>query len=286
MTADAVAFEGQRPRLKTVAYRMLGSLTDADDAVQDTWIRFSRTDTREVDNLRGWLTTVVTRVCLNMLRSRTTRREAPLDAHVPDPVITLESDDNPERQALLTDSVGLASQVVLDSLPPAERVAFVLHDMFGMTFDEIAPLLDRSPTATRQLASRARRRVRTAPTPDRDLARQREVVTAFFAAARGGDFNELVAVLHPDVVVQEDAGAGVATTATVQGAEAVAGRALMFSDPRRVLVPVLVNGAAGVVVTLNGQATAVMAFTVTDGKITAISALTDPKRLAHLDLGV
>jgi RNA polymerase sigma factor (sigma-70 family) len=286
VTADTLAFEEHRPHLKAVAYRILGSLTEPDDAVQETWIRFSRTDTREVDNLRGWLTTVVTRVCLNMLRSRTTRREEPLDAHVSDPVITLESDDNPERQALLTDSVGLALQVVLDSLPPAERVAFVLHDMFGMPFDEIAPLLDRSPTATRQLASRARRRVRAAPTPDRDLPRQREVVNAFFAAARGGDFNELVAVLHPDVVLRDDAGVGVAATATVQGAEAVAGRALMFSDPRRVLVPVLVNGAAGVVVTLNGQPTAVMAFTVTDGKITAIDALTDRERLAHLDLGV
>lgn len=286
MTPETLAFEKHRPQLKAVAYRILGSLAEADDAVQETWIRLSRTDNLDVENLGGWLRTVVTRVCLNMLRSRTTRREEPLDTHVPDPVITLENDDNPERQALLANSVGLALQVVLDSLAPAERVAFVLHDMFEMPFEEIAPLLERSATATRQLASRARRRVRTAPKPDADVARQREIVDAFFAAARGGGLNALVAVLHPNVVLRADIGAGVPATATVLGAEAVAERVLKFSDPRQALHPVLVNGAAGVVTTLNGRPMTVIAFTVTGGKITAIDALGDVTRLGALYLGI
>jgi RNA polymerase sigma factor (sigma-70 family) len=286
MTAETLAFEKHRPQLKAIAYRMLGSLADADDAVQETWIRLSGTDNLDVENLGGWLRTVVTRVCLNMLRSRTTRREEPLDTHVPDAVITLENDDNPERQAMLTNAVGLAFQVVLDSLPPAERVAFVLHDMFEVPFEEIAPLLERSPAATRQLASRARRRVRTAPTPDPDVARQRETVDAFFAAARGGGLNALVALLHPDVVLRADIGAGVPATATVRGAEAVAERVLKFSDPRQALHPVLVNGAAGVVTTLNGRPMAVIAFTVTAGKITAIDALGDAARIGALYLGI
>jgi RNA polymerase sigma factor (sigma-70 family) len=281
-----LAFEKYRPQLKAVAYRMLGSLAEADDAVQEAWIRLSRTDNLDVENLGGWLRTVVTRVCLNMLRSRATRREESLDTHVPDPVITLENDDNPERQAISANSVGLALQVVLDSLPPAERVAFVLHDMFDVPFEEIAPLLERSPTATRQLASRARRRVRTAPKPDPDLARQRETVDAFFAAARGGGLNALVAVLHPDVVLRTDIGAGVPATATVRGAEAVADRVLKFSDPRQALHPVLVNGAAGVVTTLNGRPMAVIAFTVTGGKITSIDALGDVTRFGALYLGI
>jgi RNA polymerase sigma factor (sigma-70 family) len=285
MTAET-AFEKHRPQLKAIAYRMLGSLAEADDAVQETWIRLSRTDNLDVENLGGWLRTVVTRVCLNMLRSRKARREDPLDTHLPDPVITLEHDDNPERLAVLADSVGLALQVVLDSLPPDERVAFVLHDMFEVPFAEIAPLLERSPTATRQLASRARRRVRSAPMAERDVARQREIVDAFFAAARGGGLNALVAVLHPDVVLRVDLGAGVPSTATVRGVEAVAEWILKLSDPRQALHPVLVNGAAGVVTTLNGRPMAIIAFTVTDGKITAINALGDPTRLSALYLGI
>ena len=286
MTAETLAFEKHRPQLTAVAYRLLGSLAEAEDAVQEAWIRFSRAENLDLENLGGWLRTVVTRVCLNLLRSRTTRREEPLDTHVPDPVITLENGDNPERQALLTDSVGLALQVVLNSLPPAERVAFVLHDMFDVPFEEIAPLLERSPIATRQLASRARRRVRTAPTPDGDMARQRETVNAFFAAARGEGFNALIALLHPDVVLRADMGARVPATATVRGARAVAERVLKFSDPRQVLHPVLVNGAAGVVTTLNGKPMAVIAFSVTEGKIAAIDALGDATRLSALYLGI
>jgi RNA polymerase sigma factor (sigma-70 family) len=286
MTAETLAFEKHRSHLKAVAYRMLGSLAEAEDAVQETWIRFNRTGDLDLDNLGGWLRTVVTRVCLNKLRSRAARQEEPLDTHVPDPLITLESDDDPEREAVLTNSVGLALQVVLNSLPPAERVAFVLHDMFDVSFEEIAPLLERSPAATRQLASRARRRVRTAPTPDRNVAQQREIVDAFFAAARGGNLNALIGMLHSDVVLRADIGAGVPATATVHGAEAVAERVLRFSDPRQMLHPVLVNGVAGVVTTLNGQPMAVIAFTVTGGKITAIDALGDMERLAALDLGI
>jgi RNA polymerase sigma factor (sigma-70 family) len=268
-----------------VAYRMLGSLGEADDAVQEAWLRLSRTDTSDVENLGGWLTTVTARVCLNMLRSRTTRREDPLDVHLPDPIVSPDRID-PEQEAMLADSVGLAMLVVLEMLPPAERLAFVLHDMFAVPFDEIAPIVGRSATATRQLASRARRRVQgAAPMPDSDRARQRQVVDAFFAAARSGDFEALVAVLDPDVVLRSDRGA-LPGSIVVRGAEAVARQALMFSGASRLLTPALINGAAGVVVTIDGQPVAVMGFTVSNDKIVAIDALGDPERLHRLDLAV
>jgi RNA polymerase sigma factor (sigma-70 family) len=278
-------FEEQRGHLRSVAYRMLGSLGEADDAVQEAWLRLSRTDTSDVENLGGWLTTVTARVCLNMLRSRTTRREDPLDVHLPDPIVSPDRID-PEQEAMLADSVGLAMLVVLEMLPPAERLAFVLHDMFAVPFDEIAPIVGRSATATRQLASRARRRVQgAAPIPDSDRARQRQVVDAFFAAARSGDFEALVAVLDPDVVLRSDRGA-LPGSIVVRGAEAVARQALMFSGASRLLTPALINGAAGVVVTIDGQPVAVMGFTVSNDKIVAIDALGDPERLHRLDLAV
>jgi RNA polymerase sigma-70 factor, ECF subfamily len=244
-----------------------------------------RTDTSDVENLGGWLTTVVSRVCLSMLRSRTTRREDPLDdARVPDPIISIEGPTDPEQEALLADSVGLALLVVLETLPPAERMAFVLHDMFGVSFDDIATIVDRSPAAARQLASRARRRVRgAAPTPDQDFARQRNVVEAFFAAARGGDFEALIAVLDPDIVLRADFGPA-AASAVVRGAEVVAGRAVMFADPSRELTPAVVNGTPGVVVTVDGRVVSVMAFTVVAGRIAAIDTLGDPERLAKLHI--
>jgi RNA polymerase sigma factor (sigma-70 family) len=277
-------FEEHRGHLRAVAYRMLGSLSEADDAVQEAWIRLSRTDASEVENLGGWLTTVVARVCLNMLRSRTTRREDPLDAHVPDPIVSLDDHADPEQEAMLADSVGLALLVVLETLPPAERMAFVLHDMFGVTFDEIAAIVDRSPAAARQLASRARRRVRgAAPVPDQDRDRQRRVVDAFFAAARSGDFETLIAVLDPDIVLRADFGPS-AASAVVRGAQAVASRAVMFADPARVLTPAFVNGGPGVVVTLDGRVVSVMAFTVVGGRVAGIDALGDPERLARLDI--
>jgi RNA polymerase sigma factor (sigma-70 family) len=278
-------FEANRPHLRAVAYRMLGSLGDADDAVQEAWLRLSRADTSGVENLGGWLTTVVARVCLNMLRSRQSRREESLDARIPDPIVSRENGVDPQDDAVLADSVGLALLVVLETLTPAERLAFVLHDMFAVPFDEIAPMLGRSPTATRQLASRARRRVRgSAPAPDADVVRQREVVDAFFAAARGGDFDALVAVLDPDVVARTDGGPG--ASVIVRGAHVVAGRAITFAQPSATLRPALVNGAAGVVITANGRLVSVMAFTVKDGKIVEIDALTDPERLRTLDLAV
>jgi RNA polymerase sigma factor (sigma-70 family) len=280
----AEQFEAQRAHLRAVAYRMLGSLDEADDALQEAWLRASRAGTDDVENLGGWLTTVVARVCLNVLRSRRTRREQPLDLHVPDPIVSVEEGVDPEHEAVLADSVGLALLVVLEMLPPAERLAFVLHDMFAMPFDEIAPIVGRSSTATRQLASRARRRVQgAAPTPDRDVARQRQVVDAFFAAARGGDFDALVAVLDPDVVLRADAGPPTGTR-VIRGAAAVAGRAVMFAGPERVTVPVLVNGAAGVVVTVDGRPVGVIGFTVTDGRVVAIDTIGDPERIQRLDL--
>src|SRR5205085_1122623 len=228
----AERFEEHRAHLRAVAYRMLGSLGEADDAVQETWLRLSRSDTSSVENLGAWLTTVVARVCLNMLRSRASRREESLDVHVPEPIVSRADGIDPEHEALLADSVGLALLVVLEMLAPAERLAFVLHDMFAMPFDEIAPIVGRSPTAARQLASRARRRVQAAPVPETDLSRQREVVDAFFAAARGGDFDALVAVLDPDVVLRADAGvAGLGGSAVVRGASAVAARAITFAQP-------------------------------------------------------
>ena len=282
-------FEEHRPRLRAVAYRMLGSLTDADDAVQDAWLRLTRAGAGEVENLGGWLTTIVARICLNMLRSRTTRREEPLDAHLPDPVISPEGSLQPEEEALLADSIGLALLVVLDSLSPAERLAFVLHDMFDLPFDEIAPMVGRSPTAARQLASRARRRVKGAeiPAPDPDLARQRDVVDAFFRAARGGDFDALVALLDPDVVLRSDFGARRPAAARVtQGAAAVARQALIAAFPDAQLHPALVNGAAGVVVTVRGRPFAVLGFTVTDGKIVEIDAIADPDRVRRIAAAV
>jgi RNA polymerase sigma factor (sigma-70 family) len=282
-------FEEHRPHLRAVAYRMLGSLAEADDAVQDAWLRLSRAGAGEVENLGGWLTTIVARICLNMLRSRATRREEPLDAHLPDPVISPEGSLQPEEEALLADSVGLALLVVLDSLSPAERLAFVLHDMFDLPFDEIAPMVGRSPTAARQLASRARRRVKGAeiPAPDPDLARQRDVVDAFFRAARGGDFDALVALLDPDVVLRSDFGARRPAAARVtQGAAAVARQALIAAFPDAQLHPALVNGAAGVVVTVRGRPFAVLGFTVTDGKIVEIDAIADPDRVRRIAAAV
>ena len=278
-------FEEHRARLRAVAYRMLGSLTEADDAVQDTWLRVSRAGASEVENLGGWLTTIVARICLNMLRSRTTRREESLGVHIPDPVISPDGELQPEEEALLADSVGLALLVVLDTLSPAERLAFVLHDMFELPFEEIAPMVGRTPAAARQLASRARRRVKGAelPAPDPDLARQRDVVDAFFLAARSGDFDALVALLDPDVVLRSDWGARrPAASAVTLGAAAVARQALMFSNPTAQLRPALVNGAAGVVVTVAGRPFAVMGFTVAGGKIVEIDAIADPKRVRRI----
>jgi len=279
-------FEEHRPRLRAVAYRMLGSTGEADDAVQDAWLRVSRADTAAVENLGPWLTTVVARVCLNQLRTRQQRRESPLDVHVPDPIVSPEAGVDPEHEALLADSVGLALLVVLETLTPAERLAFVLHDMFGVPFDDIAPMLDRTPAAARQLASRARRRVRgQATTPDPDLARQRDVVDAFFAASREGDFEALVAVLHPDVVLRSDGGAArPRLTMVLHGADAVAGQAFSSGRLSPYVRPALVNGAAGVVVAAGERPLFVMAFTVTGGRIAAIDVLSDPDRLQALDL--
>jgi RNA polymerase sigma factor (sigma-70 family) len=267
----AERFEEHRPRLRAVAYRMLGSLTEADDAVQDAWLRLSRCQADQVDNLGRWLTTVVARECLHMLRSRRRRREDFVGARLPDPVITLDKDLDPEQEALLADSVGLALLVVLDSLTPAERLAFVLHDMFQLPFEEIARLVDRSPAAARQLASRARRRVRGAevPAPDGDIARQRRVVDAFFAAGRAGDFDALVKVLDPDVVLRADFGPG-RPPVVYRG---VAEVTKLARAPRGAEVhPVLVNGLVGVVVTRNGRPFSIMAFTVVEGKIIKINA--------------
>lgn len=281
-------FEEHRPRLRAVAYRMLGSVTEADDALQEAWLRVGRADTREVENPGGWLTTVVARVCLNLLRSRRSRREEPLDVHVPDPIISSEAGPDPEQEALLADSVGLALLVVLETLAPAERVAFVLHDMFAVPFDDIAELLARSPAATRQLASRARRRVREqAPAPDADLDRQREVVNAFLAAAREGDFDALVAVLDPDVVLRSDGGATRPRYSVVlHGSNTVGGQAATYQRFASFARPALVNGTAGVVAVAGDRTLSVLGFTVVDGRIVSIEVLSDPERLAALDLSV
>jgi RNA polymerase sigma-70 factor (ECF subfamily) len=277
-------FEEQRTRLEGVARRMLGSRSEAEDAVQDVWLRLDGADADAIDNLGGWLTTVTARVCLNRLRSRGTHPEDPVE-RVPDPVVTRDDATDPAREAELADSVGLALHVVIETLPPAERLAFVLHDLFGVPFDEIAPILDRSPAATRQLASRARRRVQGAPVPDGDVSRQREVVDAFFAAARGGDFEGLVAVLDPEVVVRSDGGPRrPALTSRAQGAEAVASRAITFANPKAELRPVLVNGAAGVVVLVDGEPFSIMGFTVRGGRVAEVDVLADPDRIAALDL--
>ena len=271
----AAQFEENRAHLTRVAYRMLGSTAEADDAVQEAWIRLSRSDTSEVENLPGWLTTVTARICLNMLRSRATRREDEWDGHLPDPIITREGD--PSEETELADSVGLALLVVLEVLPPAERLAFVLHDLFAVPFDEIAEIVDRSPEAARQLASRARRRVRGAQVPDPDVATQRSVVEAFFRAARGGDMAALVSVLDPDVILRADHGDE--GSVEVRGAEKVAANVAMFATPDRIEHPVLVNGQAGVIIEIEGQPYSVMAFTVTEGRIVAIDVLADQARL-------
>jgi RNA polymerase sigma factor (sigma-70 family) len=285
-------FEEHRAHLRAVAYRMLGSLADADDAVQDTWLRLSRAGVSEVENLRGWLTTIIARVCLNMLRSRNRRRAESLGVHLPDPLVNTDAAIQPEEEALLADSVGLALLVVLDNLAPAERLAFVLHDMFELPFEEIAPMIGRTPAAARQLASRARRRVQGAevPAPDPDLARQREVVDAFFSAARGGDFDALVAVLDPDVVLRIDAGVKrPAASMAIHGASAVARQALTgLAAPLRVvdLRPALVNGAAGVIVIGRGRPVTVIGFTVAEGKIAEIDAIADPERVRGITAAV
>jgi RNA polymerase sigma-70 factor (ECF subfamily) len=282
----AQQFEQQRPRLRAVAYRMLGSLSEADDAVQDAWLRLSRADTSGVENLGAWLTTVVARVALNMLRARSTRQEQPLDVHVPDPIVDPADGTDPEHEALLADSVGLALLVVLETLTPPERLAFVLHDMFGVPFEQIATVLERTPEATRQLASRARRRVRgSAPAPDSDLTAQWEVVEAFLAAAREGDFEGLLAVLDPDVVLHADAGV-TGLSRHVEGAEAVAGQARMFSRLGLTHRRALINGAAGMVALREGRPFSVMGCTVKDGKIVEMDILADPDRLAQFDLTI
>jgi RNA polymerase sigma factor (sigma-70 family) len=279
-------FEEHRPQLRAVAYRMLGSVSEADDALQDAWLRVSRADTTGVENLGGWLTTVVARVCLNMLRSRERRREQPLEVHVPEPILGPAGGMDPEQETLLADAVGLALMVVLDTLTPAERLAFVLHDMFAVPFEQIAPMVERSPAATRQLASRARRRVRgQAPAPDPDLVGQRAVVEAFFAAARSGDFEALVAVLDPDVVLRADGGAAqTRPSMIIRGARAVASQAVLAQRLARFVRPVLINGTAGAVTVVHGRVFSVMAFTIRGGQVAAIDVLYDPQRLVDLDL--
>ncbi|MFI6574653.1 sigma-70 family RNA polymerase sigma factor [Nocardiopsis sp. NPDC050513] len=278
-------FEEHRGHLRAVAYRMLGSLSEADDAVQEAWLRLARSEAGDIDNLGGWLTTVVSRVCLDLLRSRTARRETGWEEHLPDPVVCRVDGADPEQRALTADAVGIALLVVLESLTPAERLAFVLHDMFGVPFDEIAPIVDRTPDAARKLASRARQRVRgAAPVPDPEPVRQRRVVDAFLTAARDGDFEGLLAVLDPDVVLRADSGAG--APLSVRGARTVAGRASAFRRHTTGLTawPALVNGTAGVVSTVGGAPVSVMGFTVVDGRITGIDVISDPERLARLDL--
>ncbi|HEV8164697.1 MAG TPA: sigma-70 family RNA polymerase sigma factor [Actinomycetota bacterium] len=279
----AERFQEHRPRLRAVAYRMLGSTSEADDAVQEAWIRLSRSNTGEIDNLEAWLVSAVGRVALNMLRSRKTRREEPLDAHLPDPIVDRADGIDPEHEVLLADSVGLALLVVLETLTPAERLAYVLHDMFSVPFGEIGAILGRSPDAARQLASRGRRRIRDADTtPDADPAAQQQVVAAFLAAARDGDFDALVAVLDPDIVVREDWGSG--TILEVRGAENVARRARAASQRGLEARLALVNGAAGWVSLRDGAVYAIAALTLQGGRITTMDILLDPARLARLDL--
>ena len=282
----AEQFEDHRSRLLGVAYRMLGSLSEADDAVQEAWLRLSRTDSDEIENLGGWLTTVVSRVSLNMLRSRKARREEPLAGRLPDPLIDRADGIDPEHEALLADSVGLALFVVLETLSPPERLAFVLHDIFAVPFDEIAPIVERSPEAARQLASRARRHVRAERTvPDGDLETQREVVDAFLAAAREGDFDRLVAVLDPDVVVRQDFGP-VGGSREIRGAAAVARQALGYAQIGLDIRPALINGVAGAVAFRDGQPFSIGAVTVRNGKIVELDFLGDPERLRELDLTI
>ena len=277
-------FEAARPRLGALAYRMLGSVDDAQDAVQDAWLRLSGSEGGAITNLDAWLTTVVARICLNTLRDRHARGREELVARLPDPIVDAEDEFAPEHQALLADAVGLALFVVLDTLPPTERLAFVLHDVFAVPFDQIAPIVERSPEATRKLASRARRRIEAAdPAPDGDLPAQREAVDAFFAAGRSGDFGRLVSVLHPDVVLRGDFGPH-APGFRAQGAATVARLARGYAAPEREVRAATVNGAAGALITVAGRPTAVMAFLVRDGRIAAIDVLADPERVANLDL--
>jgi RNA polymerase sigma factor (sigma-70 family) len=278
----AAQFEEHRPRLRAVAYRMLGSFAEADDAVQEAWLRVSRASGDDVANTGGWLTTIVSRQCLNMLRSRATRREDPLDVRVPDPVVESGDGVDPAEQGVLADNVGLALLVVLEALDPAERLAFVLHDMFAVPFEEIAPMVGRTPAAARQLASRARRRVQGAtPTGQPDRARQRAIVDAWLAAARGGDLAGLVALLHPDAVLRVDTGG--AGSKLVRGAAEVAGQATMYRAAGLRARFAVVNGGPGIISTIDGRPTAVLAFTVADGLIVEIDILADPQRLAALD---
>ena len=278
-------FEAARPQLGAIAYRMLGSIDDAQDAVQEAWLRLSRSgesDGKSIDNLDAWLTTVVARICLNTLRSRRMRDE--LAAHLPDPIVDAQGESDPEHRALLADAVGMALLVVLDTLPPAERLAFVLHDVFTVPFDQIAPIVERTPEATRKLASRARRRIQQAdPIPDGDLAAQREAVDAFFAAGRSGDFDRLVSVLHPDVVLRGDFGPGTAGF-RAEGASSVAKLARSYAGPEREVRAAAVNGAAGAVIFVTGQPTAIMGFLVRGGRVAAVDVLADPERIARIDL--
>ena len=281
----AQRFEEQRGHLRAVAYRMLGSLAEADDAVQEAWLRLSRSDTSDVVNLAAWLTTVTGRICLDMLRSRTARREDPLDVHLPDPVISYDDGGDPEHEALTADAVGLALLVVLETLTPAERLAFVLHDLFGVPFTDIGPIVGRTPDAAKTLASRARQRVRSGSVePDTDLRRQREVVDAFMAAARDGDFGALVELLDPDVVLRADMGAAAPAdfTLLIRCAAQVAGRALLFSRPGVSSRHALVNGAAGLLSWQDDKLVAVLGFTIAHGKIVTIDVLADPERLSRL----
>lgn len=285
--ADLLAerFEGERKRLRAVAYRMLGSVPEAEDAVQEAWLRLSRSVAGEIDNLNAWLTTVVARVALNMLQSRRSRREEREGTRVPDPIITRADEVDPEQQAILADSVGLALLVVLESLSPAERLAFVLHDMFDFPFEEIAPIIDRSPAAARQLASRARRRVRTAAVPDPDRVRQQRVADAFLAAVREGNLDGLLAVLDPDVLLRADAGPRRSESRVVRGAHAVAQGAVRFAPLAPFARPVLVNGAPGFIGRHpDGRVLSVMGMTIQDGRIVQIDILTDAERLERLDL--
>lgn len=276
-------FEANRAHLRRVAYRMLGSMTEAEDAVQEVWLRLNRSETDDVGNLGGWLTTVVARICLDMLRSRKSRREEQLSPQTPEPVVARESGGDPEHDVVMADSVGAALLVVLEKLAPAERLAFVLHDMFGVSFDEIAPIVDRTPEAARQLASRARRRVQgTESTPERNLARQREVVSAFLAASRGGHFNALLTMLDPDVVFRADnAAVKLGSLAEIRGAEAVANT---FKGRAQGAVPALVDGAVAVAVAIGGRLHVVLGLTIVDGRITGIEAIADPARLESFDV--
>ncbi|AKN16692.1 hypothetical protein MHAE_17156 [Mycobacterium haemophilum DSM 44634] len=289
-TSLTARFEAARPQLGAIAYRLLGSIDDAQDAVQEAWLRLSSTDpagghAQTITNLEAWLTTVVARICLNTLRDRHARGREELVAQLPDPVVDPVGEFDPEHQAMLADAVGLALLVVLDTLQPTERLAFVLHDVFAVPFDQIAPIVDRTPETTRKLASRARRRIQQAdPVPDANITAQREAVDAFFAAGRSGDFDRLVSVLHPDVVLRGDLGPGTAGVRAVQGASAVAKLARSYALPEREVRAATVNGAAGAVIYVAGRATAIMGFVVHDGRIAAIDVLADPQRISKLDL--